>query len=244
MLRRPIYEKNDRAPLAVVRIARGAAGLLPLVLLGAVPSAIAASPIVIRDYSFLNSVYAKANAKIIKIWPFSVPEELLPSNWLDHALLGENVVTAISELYSEATRFVEFAEEMQGKPADALSKFGGGVGDEPDPGINTFREMNESLGKSAKDLLSLLATWENSAGRPKPPRTPRGGNDSAALLVSPAPVLAIIAKATGEFGQTYIKQPFLAGKVARARRAAAIMVGIVMSMFLLAIGCLIWLTRL
>jgi hypothetical protein len=40
----PIHETNDLAPLAVMRIARGAAGLPP-VLLGAVPSAIAASPI-------------------------------------------------------------------------------------------------------------------------------------------------------------------------------------------------------
>jgi hypothetical protein len=38
-LRRPIHETNDRAPLAVVWIARGAAGLLPLVPLGVVPSA-------------------------------------------------------------------------------------------------------------------------------------------------------------------------------------------------------------
>jgi hypothetical protein len=35
----PIYETNDHAPLAVVRIARGAAGLLPLAPLGVVPSA-------------------------------------------------------------------------------------------------------------------------------------------------------------------------------------------------------------
>ena len=35
----PIHETNDRAPLAVVRIARGAAGLLPLVPLGVVSSA-------------------------------------------------------------------------------------------------------------------------------------------------------------------------------------------------------------
>lgn len=202
----------------------------------------------ICDHAFLNSSCTKSDEKIIRIWPLTVPEELRPSNWLDHALLGENVVTAISTLYSEAKRFVEFSVEMEGKPAEAQSEFGGAVGDEREPGIDTYREMNELLQKSATHLLSLLNTRENSASRskPQPPSTPRRWKtrDNATLLLAAAPVLAIIAKTTGKFGETYIKQPFLAGKVTQARRAAAIMTGIVMSMFLLIIGCLIWLGKL
>ena len=117
----------------------------------------------ICNHAFINRGHTRSNATIIRIEPLTVPEELRPSNWLDHALLGENVVTAISDLYSEANRS-SFAEEMQGKPAEAKSKFGqhvavGADDYEPEPGIDTYRAMNQSLGKSAEKLRSLLVSF-------------------------------------------------------------------------------------
>jgi hypothetical protein len=118
----------------------------------------------ICDHAIINRGHTRSDATIIRIEPLTVPEELRPSNWLDHALLGENVVTAISDLYSEANGFVEFAEEMRGKPAEAGSKFGqhvavGADDYELEPGIDTYRAMNQSLGKSAEKVRSLLVSF-------------------------------------------------------------------------------------
>jgi hypothetical protein len=111
----------------------------------------------ICDHAWINSFHTNSDEKVIRIESLTVPEELGPSNWLDHALLGQNVVTAISRLYSDAKEFVEFSEEMQGKPAEAPSEsFGRGAGDELEPGIDTYRAINQSLRESADALRLLL----------------------------------------------------------------------------------------
>jgi hypothetical protein len=117
---------------------------------------------------------------MIKIEPLIVPKELEPSNWLDHALLGDNVVTAISALYINAKRFVEFTEEMSGKPADEKSKLGNyrvvGYDEEQEfeavetePGIDTYRNINHDLANSAEKLRSLLVSPITKKQRKAPP---------------------------------------------------------------------------
>jgi hypothetical protein len=103
---------------------------------------------------------AKNPGSTLRITHIGVPEELRPANWLDHALLGDSAVTAISGLYETASMYQEFYEEMKGKPADTHSQFGQPTGpedDEEEPGINTFRRMNQYLQDAAKKLLSVLS---------------------------------------------------------------------------------------
>lgn len=69
--------------------------------------------------------------------------------------------------------------------------------------------------------------------------------DSAADLFAAMPILTMIAKWTGKIGQVYINNVVTAGKPKEARRNAAIIVGTVLvGIFVLIIGVVIWLALL
>lgn len=133
----------------------------------------------ICDHAWINSFYTKSDAQIIIIEPLTVPEELGPSNWFDHALLGENVVTAISKLYTVVKIFVDFTDEMRWQPAEAKSEFGSpcivGYDEEQEPeveqepGIDTYRNINQALENSAEKLRSLLVSPIMKKPRKTPP---------------------------------------------------------------------------
>jgi hypothetical protein len=78
------------------------------------------------DMELFNRGHLEGDQEIIRIepTPFVVPDELSPSHWEDHAMLGDDAVIAISDLYEMATLFDKFAREMRDKPADAQSSLG------------------------------------------------------------------------------------------------------------------------
>jgi hypothetical protein len=68
--------------------------------------------------------------------------------------------------------------------------------------------------------------------------------DSAAELLAALPVLMTIAKWTGKIGVLYIRRLVISGKIKEAKRNAAIIAAGILSMFLVLIGCLLWLALL
>ncbi|MGC8475761.1 MAG: hypothetical protein ACP5NP_05345 [Acetobacteraceae bacterium] len=102
------------------------------------------------DMAFVNDRYLKGNPDSIRIEMFSIPEELSPSNWRDHAMLGDEAVTAISNVYEMAKRFEKFARKMRDKPASANSE---AFGD--DRAIDTYRHLIQAQRDRAKKLLTV-----------------------------------------------------------------------------------------
>jgi hypothetical protein len=115
---------------------------------------------------FSNSIHLMDNPDTIRIEPLAIQEELSPSNWRDHALLGRDEVIAISDTYQMVKRFHDFSKEMRGKPANAQSKqFGQPIGDSDDiaPGIETYRHMNKALSKQSQEASLRAEKIEDAA---------------------------------------------------------------------------------
>jgi hypothetical protein len=74
--------------------------------------------------------------------------------------------------------------------------------------------------------------------------SPQMAFDSAGDLLAATPVLVAIANWTGKLGRIYIKDLLRTGKDKEARRNATIMVAVAITMFLLLIGCVVWLAKL
>jgi len=103
------------------------------------------------DTAFINSVHLKGDLDTIKVETFVIPEELYPKNWRDHAMLGDRVVTAISDAYEMARIFDEFAREMRGKPAETNSETFGA-----ERAIDAYQQLNQELRDRASKLVATL----------------------------------------------------------------------------------------
>jgi hypothetical protein len=68
--------------------------------------------------------------------------------------------------------------------------------------------------------------------------------DSATHLFAAFPVLLAIANWTGKLGRVYIRQFILSGKIKEAKRNAAIIATVIISIFLLIIASICWLATL
>jgi len=68
--------------------------------------------------------------------------------------------------------------------------------------------------------------------------------DSAEHLLAAFPILVAIAHWTGRIGTVFIKRLVIAGKIKEAKRNAAIIASVIVIIFLLVIGCTIWLASL
>jgi hypothetical protein len=101
--------------------------------------------------SFINSVHLDNEPNTIRVELFTIPEELYPKNWRDHAMLGDSAVTAISSLYEMTKNFDAFALEMHGKPAETNSETFG-----YEHAIDSYRYLNKELRDRADRLLAIL----------------------------------------------------------------------------------------
>lgn len=68
--------------------------------------------------------------------------------------------------------------------------------------------------------------------------------DSAEHLFAAFPVLVAIANLTGKLGTVFIKRLVVSGKIKEAKRNAAIIAAVIVSIILLVIACIIWLALL
>jgi len=105
----------------------------------------------ISDHAFCDKVHIDQSAAVIRMEPFAIPEELSPSNWRDHAMLGHEEMVAVRELYKRAKAYHNFFEQMHGKPADANSER---FGDKR--AIDAYRHLNQSLSDKTEKLRSAL----------------------------------------------------------------------------------------
>jgi hypothetical protein len=105
----------------------------------------------LRDLCFINGIHLSNEPDTVRVELFTIPEELHPKNWHDHAMLGDKAVTAISSLYDIAEIFDEFALKMRGKPVETNSET---FGDER--AIDSYRHINQELCDRASKLLAIL----------------------------------------------------------------------------------------
>ena len=112
----------------------------------------------ISSHAFIDKVHINQNAKVIRMEPFAIPEEIAPANWRDHALLSDEEMIAVRGLYEVAKVYSEFFEEMHGKPYDTNSEI---FGDEC--AIDAYRHLNEELSNRAKKL-GLAVKSERGGG--------------------------------------------------------------------------------
>lgn len=103
------------------------------------------------NMAFINDVHVKCNENEIMIERFDLPEELDPKNWRDHAMLGDEAVTAISDAHEIVRIFGEFTREMRGKSADTNSETFGA-----ERAIDAYRELNQELRDRASKLHTTL----------------------------------------------------------------------------------------
>ena len=113
------------------------------------------------DMQLFNRFHLEGDQDIVRIepTPFVIPDELSPSHWEDHAMLGEEAVIAISDLYEMVTVFDEFAREMHDKPADAQSSLGVPRTDDnevTESAIETYRRVHQALMQRGRKLLVVL----------------------------------------------------------------------------------------
>jgi hypothetical protein len=102
---------------------------------------------------------------------FTMPPELKPDNWQDHAMLGIAAVRAIRYLHEALTEAMRFNQEMRGKQwyeisdnptlGNATNEPDGGVSFARDIGVENHYKVADELLKAAKNLATILSNPTN-----------------------------------------------------------------------------------
>lgn len=104
--------------------------------------------------------------ELLAAMPYSMPEELTPANWRDHAVLGIDAVRGIYRLHEALKKAIRFNDEMRGKPCTAVSEeptlghetetADGGVSFEVDIAVEQHVKVAAELFEAANNLLAVL----------------------------------------------------------------------------------------
>ena len=97
---------------------------------------------------------------------FSMPEEFNPSQWQDHALLSQEEVCTIHQVYENLAEAIRFQMELHGRSGDDYSDIptlgdsrnlpDGGVAFEPDNAVTQNVKVAEALYNALKELRRAL----------------------------------------------------------------------------------------
>lgn len=107
-----------------------------------------------------------ASGELLAAMPYSMPEELPPANWRDHAVLEIDAVRGIHRLHEALKEAIRFNNEMRGKPCTSVSEeptlghetetADGGVSFEVDVAVEQHVKVAAELFEAAQNLLAVL----------------------------------------------------------------------------------------